>query len=242
MTGKAAAIVAAATFMSVGTAAAATGTLPDPVQRTVSSSISHVGIDLPRPDVVSADRRPAGRPDDEPRPTTTIGTVPDADRAAAERRGTPVGPDIDGPGRVGLCRAFGEAIGHGQSEESTAFAALRQAAAANGLTVRELCARILADNDTRRSTSTTVEDRERPATSNKQNEERPTSTPPSTSVRGEDKSTGDTRPSVPTVTTKNEGSRANDAPKPASTTKAENRGGNSSNSNNGNGTGGTGRG
>jgi hypothetical protein len=50
LTGKAAALVVAGTLMSAGAAAAATGNLPDPIQRTVSNSLSHVGVDLPSPD------------------------------------------------------------------------------------------------------------------------------------------------------------------------------------------------
>ena len=76
MTGKAAAVVVAATLMSAGAAAAATGNLPDSIQRTVSNSLSHVGVDLPSPDAPNS--------------------VPS----------TPVGPDANGPAHDGLCNAY----------------------------------------------------------------------------------------------------------------------------------------
>lgn len=47
---RVAAGVAALTLFSAGAAAAATGHLPDPVQRTVAQAVSHVGVDLPSPD------------------------------------------------------------------------------------------------------------------------------------------------------------------------------------------------
>ena len=76
LSGKAAAVVVAATLMSAGAAAAATGNLPDPIQRTVSNSLSHVGVELPSPDA----------------PTS----VPS----------TPVGPDANGPAHAALCTAY----------------------------------------------------------------------------------------------------------------------------------------
>ncbi|MGD9794051.1 MAG: hypothetical protein AB7V43_11270 [Acidimicrobiia bacterium] len=48
VTGKVAALAAVGIF-SVGAAAAATGTLPTPMQRSVSNAASHVGLDLPEP-------------------------------------------------------------------------------------------------------------------------------------------------------------------------------------------------
>ncbi|HTN80287.1 MAG TPA: hypothetical protein VMK16_11475 [Acidimicrobiales bacterium] len=47
---KAAAIVVAATLWSTGVAAAATGHLPEGLQRAVSNTASHVGITFPNPD------------------------------------------------------------------------------------------------------------------------------------------------------------------------------------------------
>ena len=44
---RAAAVIVAATIWSTGMAAAATGHLPDPVQRVVASTASHVGLNLP---------------------------------------------------------------------------------------------------------------------------------------------------------------------------------------------------
>ena len=251
MTGKAAAIVAAATCMSVGSGAAETGTLPDAVQRTVPSAISHVGIDLPKPDVKPDDKGTEKGTDTKPetgddngkgagvsgakRSTTT--TVPGADVSDPKNNG--VGPDANGPAKDGLCRAFGDDVARGKSDDSVAARNLKAAADAAKMTVAQFCAGTAPGSS---ATSSSLDDKgresERPETTNKENEARSTST----SVKVEGKSTGDTRPSVPTVTTKNEAPRASDAPKPTSTTKAENRGGNSNNSNNSNGTGGTGRG
>ena len=46
---RAAAVIIAATIWSTGMAAAATGHLPDPVQRVVAHTASHVGLNLPGP-------------------------------------------------------------------------------------------------------------------------------------------------------------------------------------------------
>jgi hypothetical protein len=47
LTAKVAAAAAAVAIGATGTAAAATGNLPDPVQDRVAGVVSHVGIDLP---------------------------------------------------------------------------------------------------------------------------------------------------------------------------------------------------
>ena len=67
---RAAGIIAAVTLWSTGMAAAATGHLPDPVQRAVSNTAAHVGLSLPDPSddvTVQADeqRRRRGRRHDD---------------------------------------------------------------------------------------------------------------------------------------------------------------------------------
>src|SRR5689334_17636845 len=88
LSGKALAALAAATILSGGAAAAATGSLPDPVQSTVSNSLSHVGVDVPNPDHV---------------PDTNNSDTNRADSNKPEQ--TPVGPDATGPAHAGLCTA-----------------------------------------------------------------------------------------------------------------------------------------
>lgn len=58
LTGKAVAALAAATLLSGGVAAAATGSLPDPLQSTVSKSLSHVGVDVPNPNHKADSNKP----------------------------------------------------------------------------------------------------------------------------------------------------------------------------------------
>jgi len=78
LTGKALAVLAAATILSGGAAAAATGSLPDPVQSAVAKTLSHVSVDVPNPNHKANNDKP-----DE----------------------TPVGPDAGGPAKAGLCTA-----------------------------------------------------------------------------------------------------------------------------------------
>lgn len=71
LAGKALAAVAVVA-LTAGGAAAATGTLPDPVQGAVADAVSHIGVDIPHPDHgesaehrQDADHRQDG-PDDQP--------------------------------------------------------------------------------------------------------------------------------------------------------------------------------
>ena len=174
LTGKTAVIATAALVLSAGAAAAATGHLPDPVQRTVSHSLSHVGIDVPRPapagsvtdlaldgapgpaDVVVEEsttttaelRLEATTTTMDDGSTTTSTTTDDSrdDAAAPREAGSQgVGPDANGPAHHGLCEA------HTHSKPGTrsvAMANLEAAALAAGQPVDVFCAEALTPRGT----------------------------------------------------------------------------------------------
>ncbi|HMK11511.1 MAG TPA: hypothetical protein VK461_08015, partial [Acidimicrobiales bacterium] len=78
MPAKAAAIVVAATLWSTGVAAAATGHLPDGLQRAVSNTASHVGIALPNPDdeqSLTTNGKNDDQGDEDESTTTTVTSV-----------------------------------------------------------------------------------------------------------------------------------------------------------------------
>ncbi|MGD9705866.1 MAG: hypothetical protein AB7Q42_16450 [Acidimicrobiia bacterium] len=158
---KAVAAIAAAVVLSAGTAAAATGSLPDAAQSGISNALSHVGIEIPHPDdagdVLADDEQ-----DEESTTTTTTladpvdeavapaadvaadsttTTLDDAPTAAAAATAVPVGPDPNGPARHGLCTAYvASGAATKPNGESVAMRALADAAAAAGQTVEEFCA------------------------------------------------------------------------------------------------------
>lgn len=72
LTGKATAIFLSATVLSTG-AAAATGNLPAPMQHTLESTLSHVGVELSSPDSSSTSRELHAPADP---PATTAPTEP----------------------------------------------------------------------------------------------------------------------------------------------------------------------
>ena len=124
------AAVAAALVLVGGAAAAATGSLPDAAQSTVSKALSHVDIVVPNPDAPASVR---GSHDS---------TGVDGD--------TGVGPDATGTAKRGLCTAWAarDAIDdHGRRADSTTFANLRRAAIADGLSVDDYCRAALASGD-----------------------------------------------------------------------------------------------
>jgi hypothetical protein len=87
-----------ASFVALSGLAAA-GALPDPLQRQVSSVVSHLGIDLPTPAPAHGDgptRAPAG-PNGSERPSATSTTVA-TPGAAADDPGDAPGPATTGPG------------------------------------------------------------------------------------------------------------------------------------------------
>lgn len=123
LTAKVAAAGAAVLLLGTG-AAAATGSLPDAAQSTVSRALSHVSVSVPDPHDHAAD---AGRAGDG---------------------GEAVGPDATGPAMKGLCTAWA-ARGkgdepRGESANSTAFTNLRHTARDAGMLVKEYCADVLA--------------------------------------------------------------------------------------------------
>jgi hypothetical protein len=113
-----------ASVLLVGTAAAAlTGSLPDPLQR-----VAHDLVGAPLPDTASE--------------TATAARTQGRSTTAAQ----PVGPDAatSAAAVVGLCRAFGDRDASVPASGSTAYAALKAAADAKGLTVAQYCAGVLA--------------------------------------------------------------------------------------------------
>jgi hypothetical protein len=151
VTGKVAALAAVA-FFSAGAAAAATGNLPDPLQRTVAKTFSHVGVDLPAPadEPISSTTSAA--------PTTTASASAESDSTATPTSATDatdppnagaVGPDATGPAKQGLCTAY-FANDHGKNLDAVSFRNLTEAATTAGQTVEEFCA---ATSDTTTTTS-----------------------------------------------------------------------------------------
>lgn len=161
VTGKIAAI-AAVTLFSAGAAAAATGTLPDPIQQRVANTFAHVGIELDHP---------AGQPSP---PTTTSASTTTTDSTTTTASTTtssppavitavpaplaPAGPDP--AAASGLCTAYqaGEANGH--RLDSVAMRQLADAAAAEQQTVDEYCTQV--SGTTVPETGTTGSEHERP--------------------------------------------------------------------------------
>ncbi len=153
ITAKVAAVATIALF-SASAAAAATGHLPDPLQRTVSNTFSHVGVDLPSPS-----DKPATDTDDPSETSTTTTAEDQSDTTttteAGASRSAAVGPDANGPAKTGLCTAFLTDNEHGKNLDAVAFRNLTEAATAAGQTVAEFCA---PTSDTTSSTVTTTDD------------------------------------------------------------------------------------
>ncbi len=187
--GRIAAGVVVATLCSAGAAAAATGHLPDPLQRTVAGAASHVGLSLPDPRHVghgavgeladgasatttaastsssavatstseataaspttattaastsSSSTEPSVAPSTDADQATSPSSVEGTERSDAS---TPAGPSIEGPAKRGLCTAYAQLQKNGSDPNGVAFASLRMAAEARGMTVLEFCADVLA--------------------------------------------------------------------------------------------------
>jgi hypothetical protein len=134
ITAKVAAVTAVVLF-SASAAAAATGHLPDPLQRTVSNTFSHVGVDLPSPADKPTTTDPASK-------TTSITGAEQSDTTSTPTTGAnsaAVGPDANGPAKAGLCNAFLTDNGHAKNTDAVAFRNLTDAATAAGQTVAEFC-------------------------------------------------------------------------------------------------------
>ena len=128
VTARAGALAAGLVLVGATAAAAATGSLPDAAQSTVSKALSHVGVDVPNPDNHASDHV--------------------ADHGNSKNAGNPVGPDATGAAKQGLCTAWAARnrtdADRGKSANSTAFTNLRRAAQAEGQLVKEYCAAVLA--------------------------------------------------------------------------------------------------
>jgi hypothetical protein len=131
---KAGSIAFAAVLLTGTAAAAANGSLPDPVQRAVSSTLSHVHISVPDPDAHGNGANRAG------------GAGIHAPEQAGRGRGStgllgPRGPEAGGAARYGLCTAASAppATSQGKRADSVAFSNLEQAAADAGMTTTEFC-------------------------------------------------------------------------------------------------------
>lgn len=116
---KAAAVATAAVLAGTTAAAAATGSLPDPAQKAVSRTLSHVHISVPNPD-----HHPRGH---------TAGTG----------KANATGPDATGAAKFGLCTAWAAGPSttnpNSHKDTSVAFSNLQKAADAAGLSVADYC-------------------------------------------------------------------------------------------------------
>jgi hypothetical protein len=155
-------------------AVAAAGGLPRAAQSTVARAAAQVGVDLPDPgapvhpsaqasvatvatvatvpptDAAAASSTSTSTTDAPTGDAST--TTPSTDVVTAEpptaspATSVPVGPDLDGPAKRGLCTAWDA---HRRNEQTApsgqAFAALEAAAAAAGQSVADFCAPVLAD-------------------------------------------------------------------------------------------------
>jgi hypothetical protein len=127
------AVLATVAVLSAGAAAAAaTGHLPDGLQRTVSHTLSHIGVDVPSP------QDGTDTPTD-PTTTTAASGVSEATTSAGVARDA-VGADPTGAAKTGLCTAYVANDGHGNSHDAVAFTNLTDAATNAGQTVAEYCA------------------------------------------------------------------------------------------------------
>jgi len=145
LTVKAAAL--ALVVLAGGTAAAATGSLPDPAQAIVSHALSHLAISVPNP---QANRHATGR-----------------DTADA---GSPTrGPDAAGPAKHGLCTAstarLAPTIPHDRERDSVAFTNLQAAAQAAHQSVADFCKDVTPVRDA--ATTTVAPDRPPASTPNR---------------------------------------------------------------------------
>jgi hypothetical protein len=163
--------VAAFALVLVGgtAAAAATGSLPDPAQRIVSSALAHVNVSVPGPNEhanahASSHSHGGGKSHDPKGPSGATG----AEGAK--------GPDATGVAAFGLCTA----ASNGASTHSVAASNLEAAATKAGMTVADYCAGVThpgnaGDTTTSTATTTTIEPSPTTPTSHPQGP--PTSTP-----------------------------------------------------------------
>jgi hypothetical protein len=137
LAGKALAAVGVIALTASG-AAAATGSLPDPVQNVVAGAVSHVGIDIPQPgdEGHSADHRQDGNhrqdgahnPNDDTTSTTAGTDDSSGDQGhgqeisdiahQAKEDGKPVGPTVCAAASDGKCQA-GDDHGKGSGDNGS---------------------------------------------------------------------------------------------------------------------------
>jgi hypothetical protein len=139
-TAKVTAFAAVALF-AAGTAAAATGNLPGPLQRGVASTLSHEGVADPEStDDSTTTTETATSTTVTDGTTTTSTTAADTtttSTGAETDSDGPVGPDASGPAKHGLCTAY--FAGHAKNPDAVAFRNLVDAATAAGGTVEAFC-------------------------------------------------------------------------------------------------------
>jgi hypothetical protein len=118
--GVKAAVLAGTMVFGATAAAAATNTLPVPVQRAISEAAAHVGVSIPEPHSHGSSHSDgsAGR------------------SGNAGNTGTAVGPDATASAKYGLCTAYAKAP---TARTSMAFANVRKAADAAGMSVTDFC-------------------------------------------------------------------------------------------------------
>jgi hypothetical protein len=111
---KLAAAVAIAALSVAGVAGAATGTLPDAAQRVAHKMLGAAGVP-------SADDHGRGG---------GASAGQSAGKPSSKSDNSPTGPDVTGPAKAGLCRAWasGQGATNGGKADSTAFEALAKAA------------------------------------------------------------------------------------------------------------------
>jgi hypothetical protein len=132
---KAGSLALAAVLLTGTAAAAANGSLPDPLQRAVSSTLSHVHISVPDPDAHGNRANRAGG--------AGIHTPGQAGRGRGSAGPLgPRGPEAGGAARYGLCTAAASAppaTSQGKRADSVAFSNLQKAASDAGMTITQFC-------------------------------------------------------------------------------------------------------
>jgi len=134
LAGKALAAIGVVALTASG-AAAATGSLPDPVQNVVAGAVSHVGIDIPQPgdEGHSAGHRQDGahRPTTDDSSTSTTAGTDDSSgdhghgqqisdiAHQAKQDGQPVGPTVCAAASDGKCQAGDDHTGQGSGGDGS---------------------------------------------------------------------------------------------------------------------------
>ena len=142
ISGRATAAVVAGAILSAGAAAAATGNLPGPLQRTLSRVYSHVAGDMP---VVNSTSATSHSPTGSASATSSDNSPPSS---------TPVGPNASGPAMAGLCNAY--RASNAKSANGVAFQNLAKAAADAGQTIDQFCSSVSSTTSTSAPPSSTT--------------------------------------------------------------------------------------